>query len=431
MLPLSFPVSRRLTVARACAVAALCMVPVSTALTNVFCALFAVALIASPEFWGNLRLSVSNGASLAALLLLGALVLSINYTIAPHEEAWSWVGKYEKLLLLPFAVIAFRSSGWESIVSRAWFATLCVILLLSTTNYLGLTAIGPAHASALPVSRAWVFKNHIAAGMFGALLFYQAADLALAASTLRWRVSLAAIAGLSLLNVFVMLQGRTGQIIALLLVFVVVVRLVLAQYRRSPLRAGLSAGSLLTLAAVLVAIACTMHGGRLVEVAAEVREYRQSDAVTSSGLRLEWYKKSLELFRARPLIGYGVAGLEYEFSRLGQGKTAVEAALTKNPHNEYLLMAVQLGAVGVLLFLNLIVQIARGGRKLDPRSRHLLLAWLAIFAIGSLANSLLLDFAEGHLLVLLGGILLGCGTAASKVTDSDDDRGTAVVQPSP
>lgn len=75
MLPLSFPVSRRLTVARACAVAALCMVPVSTALTNVFCALFAVALIASPEFWGNLRLSVSNGASLAALLLLGALVL--------------------------------------------------------------------------------------------------------------------------------------------------------------------------------------------------------------------------------------------------------------------------------------------------------------------------------------------------------------------
>lgn len=50
MLPLSFPVSRRLTVARACAVTALCMVPVSTALTNVFCALFAVALIASPSF---------------------------------------------------------------------------------------------------------------------------------------------------------------------------------------------------------------------------------------------------------------------------------------------------------------------------------------------------------------------------------------------
>ena len=48
MLSFSAPASRRLTAARAFAVAALCMVPVSTALTNVFCGLFAAALVISP-----------------------------------------------------------------------------------------------------------------------------------------------------------------------------------------------------------------------------------------------------------------------------------------------------------------------------------------------------------------------------------------------
>lgn len=49
MLSFSAPATRRLTAARAFAVAALCMVPVSTALTNVFCGLFAAALVISPS----------------------------------------------------------------------------------------------------------------------------------------------------------------------------------------------------------------------------------------------------------------------------------------------------------------------------------------------------------------------------------------------
>ncbi|NTZ08514.1 O-antigen ligase family protein [Burkholderia metallica] len=409
MLSFSTPATRRLTAARAFAVAALCMVPVSTALTNVFCGLFAVALVISPEFWRDLRSFVTDPASLAALLILAALAVSVTYTVAPHNKAWNWVAKYDKLLLLPFAVLAFRHSNWAPIVRRCWFGTLCVILLLSTTNYLGLTAVGPAYASALPVSRAWVFKNHIAAGMFGALLFYQAADLALTARTALPRVACAFVAALALVNVFVMLQGRTGQIVAVLLILVIAVRFVLLQRRQSTLRAAVAAGALVLSGIALVVAACTVHNGRLAEITTEVQQYRQSDAVTSTGLRLEWYKKGVELFRQRPVLGYGAGGLELEFQKLSAGKTAAEGQLTANPHNEYLLMAVQLGAVGLLLFVNLIVQIARGSRALDPRSRHLLLAWLMIFAIGSLANSLLLDFAEGHLIVLLAGILLGCG----------------------
>ena len=171
---------------------------------------------------------------------------------------------------------------------------------------------------------------------------------------------------------------------------------------------------MLAAAIVLVVVACTVRGSRVAEVVTEVQAYRQHDAVTSTGLRLEWYRKSLELISSRPLTGYGVGGLGEQFRELTMGETGAQGTMTSNPHNEYLLMAVELGVPGLLLFVNLIVQVGRYGMRLEPRSRHMLLAWLATFAIGSLANSLLIDFTEGHVFVLLSGILLGCGYRSSR-----------------
>ncbi|KVE39225.1 O-antigen ligase family protein [Burkholderia sp. TSV86] len=411
--------SWRLTAARVCAVAALCSVPLSTALTNIMCALFVLTLVSSPEFWRRLPSLPRHRSALAALLLFAALTASVAYSVAPQQEAWSWVGKYVKLLALPLAVIAFKDSGWQKIACWSLFVTLITVTVLSTTNYLGLTAIGPAHIAGEPLSRAWVFKNHIAAGMLGALLFYQAADFALAAGSRRARAIFAAIALLTLVNVLVMLQGRTGQIVAILFVFAIAARYALQHrdaLRPRPLLLGIGIAAA---AAAAIVVACTVPGERMMKVVSEVREYRESNAVTSTGLRVEWYRKSLELIEARPVIGYGAGGLGTEFEKLTAGKTGAQGELTHNPHNEYLLMAVQLGVIGTALFVYLLARIGRDAATLEPRSRHLLLAWLFAFALGCLANSMLLDFTEGHLLTLLAGILLGCGWRDQAAGDRD------------
>lgn len=354
-------------------------------------------------------------AAMAALLLLAALAASTAYSTAGPHEAWSWTGKYLKLLIVPFAIVAFEDSEWSGTVRWSLFVTLAVILLLSTTNYLGLTSIGPSYSALDATARALVFRNRIADGLFGALLFYMAVDFALTASSMRVRTVFALIALLSFANVLIMLQGRTGQVVIILLAIVAVARVAWRARGKLGLHALLYSLAMVAAAIGLIVVACTTHSNRIDQVASEVRAYRQNDTATSAGLRLEWYRKSIELFRARPLTGYGAGGLGAEFEQLTKGKTGAEGVMTSNPHNEYLLMAVQLGIPGVLLFLNLLVQIARYGARLEPHSRQLLLAWLAIFAFGSLANSLLIDFAEGHMFALLCGILLGCGyrTAAS------------------
>jgi O-antigen ligase len=401
--------SRRVTAARGFAVAALCCVPVSTALTNVACALFALALLSSPEFWRKLPLVLRHSAALAALLMLAGLAISVTYSTAGMHEAWSWIGKYYKLLLLPLAIVAFADSEWDDVVRWSLFVTLVVTLILSTTNYFGLTSIGPAYIPTNPEARAWVFKNRIAAGLLGTLLFYQAGDFSLTARTWRSRIAFVAIALLSFANVLVMLQGRTGQVIAVSLALVIAARFAWQTRDGSMVRPVLVGSAFLAAVAVLVVVACTVQGSRIESVVREVKAYRHSDAITSAGVRLEWSRKSLELLRSRPLTGYGAGGLGAEFAKMTQGKTGAESAMTLNPHNEYLLMGAELGVPGILLFVNLLVQIARYGIRLEPRSRQLLLAWLATFAMGSFANSLLIDFTEGHLFVLLSGILLGCG----------------------
>jgi O-antigen ligase len=387
------------------------MVPISTAVTNIACALFALALLSAPEFWRSLPSVLRHRSALSALLLLAALVVGVAYSVAPHQEAWSWLGKYLKLLILPLAVLAFKDADakWQDIVCRGLFATLAVVAVLSTTNYFGLTALGPAHNPLDPDTRAWVFKNRISGGMLSALLFYQAADFAFATRSSRSRLILVAIAALAFVNVLVMLQGRTAQIVALIFLLVVAVRLSFMKRSQLRLHPVLCGVGLVAVAALTLVVACSVPSGRLLQVASEVREYRQTDAVTSSGVRLEWYRKSLELIKQRPIFGYGTAGLGTEFAKLTEGKTGAEGQLTHNPHNEYLLLGVQLGGLGIALFVNLLVQIARDAAALERRSRHLLLAWLGAFALGCLANSMLLDFTEGHMLVLLAGILLGCG----------------------
>src|SRR5260363_353019 len=85
-----------------------------------------------------------------------------------------------------------------------------------------------------------------------------------------------------------------------------------------------------------------------------------------------------------------------EFEKMNAGNEGARGAITANPHNQYLLMAAELGLLGLGLLICLLIQIARAAARLAAPARHLLGCWLFIFAAGCLANSLLLDFSEGY-----------------------------------
>ncbi|BCF89205.1 hypothetical protein PPGU16_22720 [Paraburkholderia largidicola] len=215
-----------LILARSFALIALFAVPLSTAGVNIAATLFAVCALLSPEVWRNWRSLFTDRVSVAALLLAAVLTLSLAWTTADRVHAMDFLMKYRKLIYLPLLILTFRdcrTTAWTTAAKWALFSALTFLLLLSCSNYFGWTSIGPWHSNTDPIRRAWVFKDHIAAGIMMALLFYLALNFAKQARTRAAKAALCVVALLAIVNVLLMMQGRTGQIIAILFIVVYVV----------------------------------------------------------------------------------------------------------------------------------------------------------------------------------------------------------------
>jgi O-antigen ligase len=128
------------------------------------------------------------------------------------------------------------------------------------------------------------------------------------------------------------------------------------------------------------------------------------------GSRLEFWQKSLRFFSEAPVIGHGTGSTRGLFEQAAIGQIGAHAEIVANPHNQTLNVAVQWGAIGVILLYAMWLV-------------HLLLFrgdglanWIGLIVVvqnifTSLFNSHLFDFNEGWMYVLgvgvAGGMALG------------------------
>jgi O-antigen ligase len=138
----------------------------------------------------------------------------------------------------------------------------------------------------------------------------------------------------------------------------------------------------------------------------EVQNYLNTNAETSLGLRLEFWKKSVGFIADAPIFGHGTGSTSNLFRRAAVGEGGASAVVSNQPHNQTLVVAIQLGFVGVALLWTMWIAhfLMFRGNGLVP--------WLGVGLVAqnivsSLANSHLTDFAPGWLYVLGVGVLGG------------------------
>jgi O-antigen ligase len=398
--------------ARAFALLALFSIPLSTAGVNIGATLFAVFAVLSPDVWRNWRLLFTNRVAVAAIALAAVLTLSLAWTEGDRAHAIDFLMKYRKLVYLPLLILVFNNCTriWTTVAKWGMFSTFTCLLLLSTSNWLGWTAIGAWHSDTDPVRRAWVFKDHIAAGILMALLFYLALNLATQVKSLTAKIALYAVALLTLINELVMMQGRTGQIIVILFLLGYIFSYFAPLRNAKSSKRLLGGVALVAAAAGFLFLAVHAPGSRLAETHSEISAFETSNESTSMGIRIVYYERSLKLIAERPLFGHGVGSVQEEFEAFARNHTGAKAATGANPHNEFLLMGDQLGIVGIALFVFLLVQIGRSAFDVPKPARQIVLAYLFAFSIGCFVNSLLLNFTEGNVFIFLTGIFLSCRT---------------------
>ena len=114
------------------------------------------------------------------------------------------------------------------------------------------------------------------------------------------------------------------------------------------------------------------------------------------GLRYTFWQQSLQLLHEQPILGHGTGS----FSDAYQHVNADVDASTKNPHNEFLMIAVQWGWLGLLMYLGFLFSQPLSALSLQKTERFYAQGLWVSLLIYSLFNSPFLDHS-GHWFALM------------------------------
>ena len=387
---------------------ALFCVPFSTWLTNVFVGLaylsFAIELARSRPLRDGLR-------SPPALLALGLLLLfalGTTWSIGEHDDIMQALRKYSRLLVLPVGIalnwrdpgLAARGMNW-GVAGLGMLATSYYLVWfdMMPTSSLGWWRVGDMHD-------AFVFKNHITIGIllgFAGMVSFLKASWSHGRSRLLWTA-----AGLAFsVPVIFLSQGRTGYVA----MFIGLLAMFLLRVRVTPLRTVLALAGLALLYAGFYATSDNFRR-RTDDL---VREVRGDQPVTANGLRMSYMRVGLQGFAAHPVAGLGTGSFAALYAPTAQQfwPKGSPMDVKHQPHSEFLLMAVQLGSIGLLAYFTLLGTLLRPALRVRSfETDSMVLLW-TIYVSASSFNSLLWDTTEAYWFLLLASCLYAASVRRS------------------
>jgi O-antigen ligase len=311
----------------------------------------------------------------------------MTYTPAPLNEAVEGAGKYAKLALLPLAVFLLDDVRW---VKRALYAFLGALALAVFASYLegyGLTPDWTAKGDST------AFAGHITLSLFEAIGAFIVFTLARFEPQRRlfWVV----LGVFFLSHLFILNTGRTGQVLALAMLAVLMFQML----RWKGVLIGGVAAALLMAGAWF---GSAQFQQRILVGAQDLQQYEQGESRNSLGARLDFWSNSLKIIQDKPLTGHGTASLKEVYPAYA----SANGWLTDNPHNEFLMVTIQWGVLALALLLGLFIAMAQASVRLTPEAGAIMWGVLTAYALGGLFNSLLLDHREGMMFAMLVGLLL-------------------------
>ncbi len=361
-------------------------IPISTALTNILCPLAILLLIIEGQYKQKYQRLRVHPVAMFALLFVGLMLLGLLYTPVPFTEAGLILDKYREFLYIPIFILFFRDP-----ISRQWglYAFISAILLTLILSYvMAFTGWEIGKGTDQNPQAPYIFKNYITQSLLLALVAYFIAMQAW--QERRWVLLRVIVVLLIIYNIMFLSEGRTGYLVLFCLIL-------LFCYQTYRLRGAIIGSIFLAALTVVVYQSSEVLKDRIDNISEGVQDYKHSETNTSIKMRLEFYENSLNLITQKPIFGHGTGSFAYEYQKLAQDQ---EIQSTKNPHNEYLMIGVQWGVIGIALFVTLLY-------ILWLKATMMAQGLIVTIAVGCLFNSFWLDSTEGHVFAYLIGIFYG------------------------
>ena len=349
---------------------------------------------------------------IAVLLAFFAFALSLFWTVAPQAEALGSLAKYGKLILIVLMIFLIRDRREATYALGAFVLTQSFLLASSWMLFAHLPV--PWATSNMALNEYAVFSSYLDQGIISAVFAAICWHLREHAPGRFGRQLAIFLALMALANVFFVLSGRSGHIVAIALLSMAIMWELPKRYRAIVV-------VLPFFLALGLFFSSTKVQERLMKVETEVQSYStQVEPITSSGVRLNLWRRAIQTIGQHPLAGSGVGSWSTEFNRLqrAQNPAHIDIAGNGNPHQEYLLWGVQLGIPGILLLFALMLSVLRDTTKMEKPYARAVQSTVLALAIACLFNSSIYDAQIGDFFCILIGLLLalGLGKTASPAT---------------
>ena len=327
------------------------------------------------------------------LAAMAWMSLSVLWTEANTSDALAGWGRHSRILWF-LAVFYLVRTPAIALLTLKWFVAGMVIMMLSSWALViglpvpwataqDLPSMGIVHGSTLeqPVLLSllaavlWFMRDHWPKGF--------------------WRYIPIGILLLTVLNVFFVMTGRSGFVVMLLFI-------TLAVWWQLPKKWRWLVVVLPFVLGALMMLISPRFQAKTTEVIRDVSVYRQGSIDASQAQRLDYWHRSLLAMKESPLLGHGVGSWRMNYHRLG----GMQVDAPSNPHQQYLLWAVESGAVGLFLFLGILVFQLKGAYALPLNAKQSLLTVTAIAAVMGLMNCPYFGAGMGECLVYLAASLL-------------------------
>ncbi len=343
------------------------------------------------------------GTPVAVLVDLSAFALSLLWTVAPQADALGSLAKYGKLIVIVLMLFLIRDRR-EAMYALGAFVLAQSFLMASSWMLFSHLPV-PWATSNRELTQNAVFSSYLDQGIISAVfaaICWHLRQLAPGRFSPHLAIFLALIA---LLNVFFVLMGRSGHVVAIALLSIAIMWELPKRYR-----------AVVVLLPFLLALglffSSTKVRERLVLAETEVQSYSvQGEPTSSSGIRLNFWHSAIQAIGQHPFAGTGVGSWSTEYNRLQREQNPAHKNIdgNGNPHQEYLLWGVQLGIPGILLFCALMFSILRDSMRMEKPYARAIQSTLLALAVACLFNASIYDAQIGDFFCVLLGLLLALG----------------------
>lgn len=353
------------------------------------------------------------------IVLLTIILISACYSSATSQDIFTSLKKASRLLLLPLLMVAFKEKQWQT---RGIWAVILGTLVLLTISLL---------------NKYWYhfeyfnIKDRILSSLFLAFGIFLMALKSLEIK--RWtpvKTFLTISIIISTWYLFCVNDGRTGQLIFVLLFIILLFRNFDKKFLfKLPF---MLCSIFLIISVLVISIYSYKHGN--VELGSQ--EYKELPRKTpgyerildallfthdyilnwskdwkhppivvakadSSSIRLEFYIRTIMLCLYRPLFGYGTASFPMFYNSYFP-EQSLRGLPVKNPHNQFLLFLFELGLPGLIAFSLILFITARYFFMFQYKIEALVMLGLFyIILIGNSLNSWFLDFSSCHFIICM------------------------------